>query len=135
MNIFLKASIIWVCFIPFPILNGLFRQSVLIPLFGEMAGRQISTILLSTAFFIFVFILLRREFIRLRYYQLLLIGIMWLALTLAFEFGFGYFVDHISISQLLADYDITRGKIWPLFLILELITPIVIKYIQRKNRV
>jgi hypothetical protein len=45
-----------------------------------------------------------------------LIGIAWLAATVAFEFVFGRYVAQHSWSRLLADYDLRRGRVWPLFL-------------------
>ena len=44
------------------------------------------------------------------------IGGMWLALTVAFEFGFGRAVAKQSWDELLADYDLAHGRIWPLVL-------------------
>ena len=35
-------------------------------------------------------------------------------MTVAFEFGFGHWVDGDSWSALLENYDITAGKIWVL---------------------
>jgi hypothetical protein len=44
------------------------------------------------------------------------IGASWVALTVAFEFGFGHYVAKQSWSTLLADYDLRRGRLWPLAL-------------------
>ena len=44
------------------------------------------------------------------------IGAIWLALTVAFEFGLGRYVAKQSWRTLLADYDVRRGRIWPLAL-------------------
>jgi hypothetical protein len=41
----------------------------------------------------------------------LTIGIAWLLAAVAFACGFGRFVDGLSWSRLLADYDITRGRL------------------------
>ena len=44
------------------------------------------------------------------------IGATWVALTVGFEFGFGHYVAHQGWSTLLADYDMRRGRLWPLVL-------------------
>jgi hypothetical protein len=41
----------------------------------------------------------------------------WLVATIAFEFLFGHFVSGLTWSALLADYDIRRGRLWPLILL------------------
>lgn len=45
-----------------------------------------------------------------------LIGGLWLLLTVAFEFLFGRYVAKEDFARLIADYDLTRGRVWPLFL-------------------
>jgi hypothetical protein len=44
------------------------------------------------------------------------VGAGWLALTVAFELGFGRLVAKQSWEELLADYDVTEGRTWPLVL-------------------
>lgn len=44
------------------------------------------------------------------------IGLIWLALTVTFEFGFGHFVAGHSWQRLLQDYDIRAGRVWPAIL-------------------
>jgi hypothetical protein len=46
--------------------------------------------------------------------ELLRVGLVWTALTLAFEFLFGHYVSGQSWRALRADYDVTRGRLWPL---------------------
>jgi hypothetical protein len=43
-------------------------------------------------------------------------GLTWVALTTAFEFGFGRYLAKQSWRTLLADYDLRRGRMWPLAL-------------------
>ena len=44
------------------------------------------------------------------------VGMGWLALTVAFEFGFGRLVAKQSWDELLADYDVAEGRTWPFVL-------------------
>lgn len=55
--------------------------------------------------------------------QAWLIGVCWLLATIAFEFGFGHLVAHHSLAELLADYNILRGRVWLLFLTWVLVMP------------
>lgn len=44
------------------------------------------------------------------------VGLTWVGLTTAFEFGFGHYVAKQSWRALLADYDLRGGRLWPLVL-------------------
>jgi hypothetical protein len=52
------------------------------------------------------------------------IGALWLVLTLAFEFLVGHFVFRQPWAALLEDYDLTRGRIWVLVLVMVLLAPL-----------
>ncbi len=54
------------------------------------------------------------------------IGICWLLVTIAFEFGFGHYIAGHSWSRLLADYNLLEGRVWPLFLAWITVLPYVI---------
>jgi predicted outer membrane lipoprotein len=45
------------------------------------------------------------------------IGGLWVALTVIFEFSFGHYVDRKSWSNLVDNYDVTEGHLWPLVLL------------------
>ena len=46
-----------------------------------------------------------------------------LVMTVAFEFAVGRWVDRESWSELASDYAIWRGSLWPLLLLLLVLTP------------
>ena len=49
--------------------------------------------------------------------QALGLGVLWLVMTVTFEFSFGHWVAGHSWSRLLADYDLAAGRVWILFLL------------------
>ena len=53
------------------------------------------------------------------------IGIIWLGLTILFEFGFGYYVMGNTWEKLLHDYNLAEGRVWSLFLVWITIAPYV----------
>ena len=57
--------------------------------------------------------------------QAWIIGACWFFATIAFEFGFGYFVAGHSWRKLLSDYNIFHGRVWLLFLVWITIMPYV----------
>jgi hypothetical protein len=53
------------------------------------------------------------------------VAALWLGLTLTFESAIGRLVDRRSWSDLLADYAIWRGRLWPLVLATVVAAPFV----------
>lgn len=45
------------------------------------------------------------------------VGLMWMVLTIIFEFALGRYVVGDSWGKLIADYDILEGKVWGLFIL------------------
>lgn len=98
--------------------NGTARELLYKESVGERAAHYISTATLLVLLGLYVALLQRRWPIPTRS-EALRIGASWLALTIAFEFGFGHYVDGKSWAELRALYDVTEGKIWivvPLFM-------------------
>jgi hypothetical protein len=89
---------------------------------GETGGLAISTVMLCTAILVSSWLTIRwmapatpRD--------AWMIGATWLALTLAFEFLAGHYLFGKPWRQLLADYNILRGRIWVLVLVTTAIAP------------
>ena len=54
-------------------------------------------------------------------------------MTLAFEFGFFHYIMGVPWEILLADYNVAKGRIWPLVLAADLLAPWLIAH-WRKTR-
>jgi hypothetical protein len=57
--------------------------------------------------------------------EALLIGVEWVVVTLAFEFLAGHYLFGNSWDRLLADYNVLRGRIWPLVPLTVLLAPLM----------
>jgi hypothetical protein len=116
MTIPAKAALGWLLLFVVMFANGTIRVVALQPQLGEERARQVAS--LSGVVLVLIvsrlFVLHTQEA---RSSQLLWVGVAWLAGTMAFEFVFGHFVAGLSWSTLLADYDITRGRLWSLILV------------------
>ena len=118
----LRGIVIWCVLLVIASINGALRQAVLIPRLGETAGRAVSTLLLSA--FIALLTWFSISWIAPRSAaQSWAVGAVWVALTLAFEFLAGHFLFHNPWNQLLEDYNVLRGRIWILVLIVTFIAP------------
>lgn len=122
----LLSLVVWFMFAVIAVLNGLFRQSVLVPSLGELWGRAISSITLSSLILLATYIFLANTDLSPSAGDLFSMGAIWLVLTLAFEFGFGRLVAKRSWQVLLEDYNILKGRIWILVLATTLLGPYLV---------
>lgn len=111
----LKYFLLWIPMLFIAVLNGTARDLGYKRFTGELAARQISTLSLIVLFGIYFAIILRK-YPPLSGRHALLIGLVWLALTLVFEFGLGLARGN-SWTPMLDDYNIFKGRIWILVLI------------------
>lgn len=122
MSLALKSVLAWVVLLAVMIVNGMSRVLILQPRFGELAARQIASIIgigiVFLAAWIFVGLLARPTRA-----QLMAVGIIWLVLTVGFEFSFGRLVAGASWDVLLADYNLLDGRLWPLVLLATVVAP------------
>lgn len=103
------------------VINGAARDLWFKDYTGELLGRQISTITLLILFGIYIWFVIKK-YPPQSGIQAIAIGMLWLMLTLAFEFGFGLFRG-ISLTQLFEEYNLLKGKIWILIPIWVAVTP------------
>jgi hypothetical protein len=120
---FVRAIVVWCGILLLAIANGALRSFWIIPQTGETIGRAVSTLLLCGLILYFTWISIRWIGPS-STGQALTVGILWLCLTLAFEFLVGHYVSGNAWSDLLADYDVTRGRIWILVLVFTLLAPL-----------
>ncbi len=111
----------WLVLLVVMFTNGFVRVGVLQPRLGEEVARRAASLigvgLVAGLSYVFV----RLSGLR-SSPELLRVGVLWLGLTLAFEFGFGR-ASGRSWSELLADYDLLHGRLWPLVLAATLLSP------------
>ena len=113
---------IWFALMVVAILNGSVRVNLIIPVTGEGMGHVISTFMLCawiliTAWFCIGWLAPRTRG------EAWIIGVLWVCMTLAFEFLAGHFLFGKPWSELLADYDVLEGRVWVLVPIITLLAP------------
>ena len=118
----LRSLLAWLVILALAIANGVLREELLIPALGKPGALVLSGVLLSVLIVLVAYGLVR--FVRdLTASQCLRIGVLWLGLTLAFEFSFGRYVQHKSWAELLDAYAFKDGNIWPVVLVVTLLAP------------
>jgi hypothetical protein len=122
-KIFFYALGIWVLLLFLAIGNAKIRESVYAPIVGSYGGHVISTIIAITytLFITYLFVgFIKADVTKI---DLLLIGAFWLIITILFEFSFGHYVMGHPWSYLLADYNILKGRIWGVYLLILFSAP------------
>ena len=123
--LYLRAIAVWLSILLLAVLNGGFREAVLFPRFGNPSAQFISGLLLIGCIVVVSYFLVPRLRARSRR-QLAGIGVLWLALTLVFEFGFGLFVQGKAWHELVAAYAFQGGNIWPMVLLVTALAPLLV---------
>lgn len=113
----------WLVILGLAMLNGAFRQVVLIPRIGDRAA-IISPLLLSVLIVVATAVLLpwiRPATAR----DAWTVGTFWLGLTLAFEFLAGHYLFGDPWAKLLAEYNVVRGRLWLVVPMTSLLAPVL----------
>lgn len=117
----LTYALWWLPMIVLAVLNGTTRDLGYKKYVGEIPAHQVSTVSLLILLAIYIGWVIRKHPPS-SAAQAIYIGLLWLALTLAFEFGLGLARGH-SMSHLLKDYNILKGRIWVLVPLWTAIAP------------
>jgi len=123
--VYVRSAAVWLLILLLAIVNGGFREAILFPRFGDPVAHLISGMLLMGGILVVSYFLVPRLGAR-STWQLIVIGLFWLALTLAFEFGFGLLVQGKLWRELFAAYTFRNGNIWPVVLLLTLAAPLLV---------
>lgn len=122
----------WFVLLAVAMVNGALRESTYGKFVSELAAHQISCV---TGILLFAVVIHQyvcrwppasvREAWR--------IGLFWMALTVAFEFLFFHYVGGHSWEVLLANYDMSAGRLWPLILLWVAVAPYVFYRFSRQS--
>lgn len=125
MSLVVRALGVWLLLLGAAILNGTFRQAVLVPMMGEPAGHVVSTLSLSAIIFGLGW-LIAGWLDLVSSGEAWLVGGLWLGATIAFEFLGGHFLFGAPWSKLLADYNLAQGRVWIVVLMVTTLTPTIV---------
>ena len=130
MSLVIRSIAAWFLLLMAAIANGAVRQAWLVPWLGDAVGHVLSTVSLSLLIFAIGWALFGWLDIA-TVAESWHVGVVWLGLTLAFEFIGGHFLFGAPWSKLLADYNLVEGRIWVLVLLATLLTPSLVFGLKR----
>lgn len=124
-----RGLLIWLVIIVAELVHGIVRAVALVPFVGEFRSNQIgvfsgSIIILAIAWLSICWMGASRHS------DLIMVGSLWLVLTVAFEVLFGRLVMDVSWQRLLADYNMLAGGFMPLGLVVLLFAPLIASKIR-----
>ena len=114
----------WFPMLALAIANGALRQLTFGKHMSELRAHQLSTAIGSVIMGLFIWLVVRiwpPSSSRRAFY----IGLVWVFLTIVFEFAMGRIMMHRSWQQLFQDYNLAAGRVWLLFLIWLALAPYV----------
>ncbi len=129
----LRYVLAWIPMLVIAIANGALRQLAFARVMSEPRAHQLSTLTGAIAMGAFIWFVVRfwppssgR--------RAALVGLAWVTLTVAFEFFMGLVLQHRSLTQVLHEYDLPAGRVWPLFLLWIGVAPWVFLRIRESRR-
>jgi hypothetical protein len=111
---------VWLVMAVLAVLNGVFRETVMIPRIGSYPGHVLSTALLVIAILAVSALFFQWTPVQYTPIQLLLVGVGWTIMTVGFEFLVGY-AEGTPVSVTIGQYNVLAGQVWiavPLTLLL-----------------
>ena len=121
-NLIVKSISIWILLAIFAVLNGLFREKALIPLLGIKFSLPLSGIIFSLIILLLTFLFIP-WFGRVRTNDCLCVGLIWLILTISFEFLFGHYVMGKSWLETFQVLNVKNGNLFSLILVVSVASP------------
>lgn len=121
-----KIIIYW---LPMPVLgmiNGIIRGAVYGELLGEPLAHQVSAVTLALLLLIYGLIV-RKKLDLIGIPDAFLYGIVWVSLTVLFEFILGLWIFRQPVDLVLENYNIAAGQWWPFVLLFVLLLPFLLR--------
>jgi hypothetical protein len=119
-----RAVVIWVLLVVLAIANGAVRDVLVSPHLGEQVGHVISTGILCAVILVVAWASVRWVG-PVGIGACLRIGLLWSVLTLGFEFVAGHYLFGTPWATLLADYNLAKGRVWPLVVVTTTVAPLL----------
>lgn len=126
-----RALLAWLLMMAIETIHGVLRNRFLAPVVGDFRARQIG-VFIGSALILCIAVLLIGWIHPTSERTLLAIGALWLALTLAFEFGLGRALGR-PWDAMLADYDLSRGGLLSIGMVVLALSPWVAARIRQSS--
>ena len=127
----LRAFLIWLAMLAIAVALGALRTALAEPALGEHRAQQVFVPIAGAAFALLIVAFVRRTHPTPAH--ALGLGLLWTALTVAFEFAFFHLAMGRPLDDLLREYNLAAGRLWPLLLLTILLTPWIAALARREH--
>ena len=128
----IRAFAVWLVLMAAEVVHGILRGLLLVPVVGDFRARQIGVFTGSLLVLGLTYLFIR--WIRAgSAARLLGVGLLWLALTVLFEFGLGRLVLGLPWERLWEDYDLSRGGLMPVGLLVMAFSPLLVTLLRPRR--
>jgi hypothetical protein len=129
-----RAFAVWLLVMAVEFLHGTVRWVFLRPHVGDFRSGQIGVFTGTPLILLAVYFCEPRLRVRSNG-ERLQIGLLWLGLTLAFEFSFGHYAMHRSWESIGAEYNLLHGGLMPIGLLIFVFSPWIAGELRSLSRV
>lgn len=120
----LRAFAVWLVLMAAEVFHGVLRGLLLVPVVGDLRARQVGVFVGSLIILVLTYLSVRR--IRaVGVARLLAVGCFWAVLTVLFEIALGRLVLGMPWGRIAQDYDIPRGGLMPIGLLVMALSPLL----------
>ena len=130
-RVYLLAVAVWLLLFVAAFSLGAVRELLVAPAIGEPLAHVVGTLTFVAVLLGITAVFVRRIRPRCSVTDLWLVGLLWPALTVAFEFLFFHYAAGKRWEVLLADYNVLQGRIWVLVPLAELFGPPLVGWLMR----
>ena len=122
----------WVLMLLVAVANGALRDFTYGKYMDELAAHQFSTLIGAVVLgaviwgFLKVFPLASEQ-------RAIGVGLLWVSLTVAFEFLFFHYVGGHSWAELLGNYNVMKGRVWVFLLLWLAVAPYIFFRLSHQN--
>jgi hypothetical protein len=129
----MRYILAWFPMLALAVANGALRQLIFAQHMSELRAHQLSTLTGCAVLGIFIWFVVRLWPLS-SSRQALAIGGIWVSFTVAFEFAMGVFLAHRPLRELLHDYNLAAGRVWPLLLLWIFVAPFILSRVYAIRR-
>jgi len=127
-----RAWLIWLLMMAAESVHGALRTWFLAPYAGDFRARQIGAVAGSAIILILAYLFI--EWIGADDPRVLWsVGLLWLGLTLSFEFALGRLAFGYSWPRMLEDYDVSRGGLLLFGVVFMALSPFIASWLRRRS--
>jgi len=132
LSLFFKALALWLVMLTVSIANGALRDLGYGKHMSELHAHQLST-MISIIVLGMVMWLFTSRYPPSSNKAALLLGMLWMGLTLTFECLFFHYIGGHSWSELLANYNVLRGRVWIFVVIWLFVAPALFLHVRKST--